>query len=46
MKRIPGFSLVELLVVVVILGVVATVGTIAYTQHLDAVQSKVMVEKI
>ena len=45
MKRIPGFSLVELLVVVVILGVVATVGAITFTNHLDAVRSKVMVEQ-
>ena len=45
MKRLPGFSLVELLVVVVILGVVATVGAITFMNHLDSVRSKVMVKQ-
>ncbi len=37
-KRSAGFTLVEIMVVVVILGLLATVGTVAYTSYLKDAQ--------
>jgi prepilin-type N-terminal cleavage/methylation domain-containing protein len=40
-----GFSLLELLVVVAIIGILASVGAIAYQSYIDAAQEEVTLEK-
>ena len=42
MKSIKGFSLIELLVVVGILGIVAAIGTVAYNGYVKCADKKVV----
>ena len=42
MKSIKGFSLVELLVVVALLGILAAVGSVAYNGYIKSSHAKVV----
>ena len=44
MKKQKGFSLVELLVVVAIIGVLASVGVVGYDRYVDNTKRKVLLQ--